>query len=162
MSHRDPNRKIEVLQDGTVLSHYFGQVTTLRPRLNRKGYACVSMRINGTSMNKAVHRLVADAHLPPRPSPIHQVRHLDGNKLNNHASNLAWGTPKENKADDKRLGVQIRGERQHFAKLTEDAVQQARAMSREGVSNRIIAEKFGVARNTIQSVVSRKNWKHVS
>lgn len=26
----------------------------------------------------------------------HQAAHLDGNKLNNHISNLAWVTPKEN------------------------------------------------------------------
>lgn len=42
-----------------------------------------------------VHRLVADAFLPPDPSrPI--VNHIDGNKLNNAASNLERVTASEN------------------------------------------------------------------
>ena len=44
-----------------------------------------------------VHRLVAQAFLPPPPSEAHtQVNHKDGDPANNHADNLEWVTPSQN------------------------------------------------------------------
>lgn len=43
-----------------------------------------------------VHQLVAWRWVGPRPSPEHVCRHLDDNKLNPHAWNLAWGRAEDN------------------------------------------------------------------
>ena len=49
-----------------------------------------------------VHRLVCEAFHGPRPDPDNSensrivVMHLDENAANNRASNLAWGTQKQN------------------------------------------------------------------
>lgn len=50
-----------------------------------------------------VHKLVALTFLGPRPAG-YDVRHLDGNPLNNRADNLAYGTRTENILDVYRLG----------------------------------------------------------
>jgi hypothetical protein len=66
----------------------------LRPWLVGAGYLMVTMGLERSS-RAYVHRLVAEAflsHTPERP----EVNHMDGNKLNNHASNLEWVTASEN------------------------------------------------------------------
>ena len=55
---------------------------------------------NGVSHTKLIHRIVCSAFHGDPPTPEHtDVRHLDGNKKNNCASNLAWGTRSENMLD---------------------------------------------------------------
>lgn len=59
------------------------------------GYAAVGVNINGKIKRAYVHRLVAEifiGNIYNHP----QVNHIDGNKLNNHVSNLEWCTAKEN------------------------------------------------------------------
>jgi hypothetical protein len=46
-----------------------------------------------------VHQLVAKAFLGPKPTPLHEVCHNDGDHLNNRADNLRWGTKSENMYD---------------------------------------------------------------
>lgn len=62
---------------------------------NNGGYLRVTMRENGKSIKRLVHRLVAEAFiLNPENKP--EVNHKDGNKLNNNVDNLEWSTRKEN------------------------------------------------------------------
>lgn len=82
---------------------------------HKDGYLSVRLVINGKRKRFLVHRLVAHAFLPPCPSPLHEVRHLDGDKLNNAASNLAWGTRKENAYDREMHGRTSRGLRHSIA-----------------------------------------------
>lgn len=46
-----------------------------------------------------VHRYVCYAFHGAPPEGKTEVRHLDSNSLNNHASNLCWGTRAENELD---------------------------------------------------------------
>jgi len=46
--------------------------------------------------NMKVHQLVCEAFHGPKPFESAVVIHRDENSLNNKASNLAWGTQKEN------------------------------------------------------------------
>ena len=104
-----------VTRDGRVYSvahnwRGYGE-RELRQDLNDDGYPSVRLSIDGKRTRYAVHVLVARRHLPPRPSPRHEVRHLDGNKMNPAVENLAWGTQKDNANDRERHGRTSRGER---------------------------------------------------
>jgi hypothetical protein len=58
-------------------------------------YEKAVIKINGKSTMKYIHRLVAEAFIPnPHNKPT--VNHKDGNKFNNHISNLEWATHTEN------------------------------------------------------------------
>ena len=53
------------------------------------GYYQCNLWDNGKKYYRRVHRLVAEAFIP-NPNNLPQVNHRDGNKLNNHYSNLEW------------------------------------------------------------------------
>lgn len=103
----------EVMRDGRIFSSSnwrgYGR-RELTPDLNDDGYPSVRLTINGKRTRYAVHVLVAENFLPPKPSDKHEIRHLDGNKMNSHADNLAWGTKKENADDREAHGRTSRGE----------------------------------------------------
>lgn len=62
---------------------------------NREGYRAVGLSKDGKKKSFNIHRLVAQAFIPnPNNSPA--VNHIDGNRANNHVSNLEWCSIKEN------------------------------------------------------------------
>jgi hypothetical protein len=66
-------------------------------------YPSVKLSKAGITKTTYVHELVLLAFEGDRPASIDrsEIRHLDGNKLNNKLSNLKYGTIKENVADRK-------------------------------------------------------------
>lgn len=83
----------------------------LSPCFDSDGYPMVRLVLKGRRVRKKVHAVVALALLGPKPTPHHEVRHLNGCKIDNHPTNLAWGTRKENASDRDRHGRTARGER---------------------------------------------------
>lgn len=65
----------------------YGYLQVILNRKNEQGYTEVKA-------NK-VHRMVATAYVP-NPHNYPEVNHIDGNKLNNHYTNLEWCTHKQN------------------------------------------------------------------
>jgi hypothetical protein len=105
----------EVTADGRVFSvdhnwRGYGR-RELQQTPNTDGYPSVRLTINGQRKRLAVHRLVAQWFLPARPSPSYELRHLNGDKHDNRATNLAWGTQKDNADDRERHGRTSRGAR---------------------------------------------------
>lgn len=93
----------EVTQDGRVFSFLSNWRGYGRREMgqtpNADGYPSVRIMIKGKRKRIAVHRLVITQYLGPRPSKMHQTCHIDGSKTNNAASNLRWGTAKDNAID---------------------------------------------------------------
>lgn len=86
-----------VSASGDVYSYKRKVVRKLTPRVNIWGYVTVALRRpDKTKLTAFVHRLVAYAWLGECPPNKEEINHKDGNKLNNHYSNLEWVTKKEN------------------------------------------------------------------
>ena len=67
----------------------------LSPINNGVGYYRVELRRNNVGKKQYIHRMVAEAFLL-NPHKKAEVNHKDGNRSNNHVSNLEWVTSSEN------------------------------------------------------------------
>lgn len=90
-------------ETGNTLTNSFG-------RSNGYYKVTLSVRINGErkTLPIEVHRLVAETFLTHNPSEKLVVDHIDGDKLNNHFSNLQWITQSENMRKAVRVNKNIK------------------------------------------------------
>lgn len=90
-------------------------------------YKNIALYKNGKSHYRYIHRLVCDAFCD-NPDNKPMVNHKDGNKLNNHFSNLEWVTKGENQAHAFRTGLRIPSEAQRLAVIRENKRRVGRAV----------------------------------
>jgi hypothetical protein len=145
----------EVSSIGRVRSLLRG-VRVLRPGLASNGYLTVALRGRKT---RTAHSLVAEAFIGPRPIG-EEVRHLDGNRANNSAVNLVYGTRVENRADSDRHGTAVRGSKYRNAKLDEEKARMIRAL-KGVVPQRELARRYRVSSAAVQAVHDGRTWTHV-
>lgn len=84
-----------------IFSFKYGEL--LKPIINHGGYLIVSLNANPLlgldkkhRFQRKIHRLSMIAFNPIEGYENYQINHRDGNKFNNHISNLEWVTPQEN------------------------------------------------------------------
>lgn len=85
----------------------------LVPRKHNNGYLRVCL---SHSVDKYIHRLVAEAFIP-NPENKLEVNHIDGNKLNNNISNLEWCTRSENNKHAFKIGLRTSEEMSRISRM---------------------------------------------
>lgn len=145
-----------VRSDGVVLGKLGKPLSAWE---DQDGYSHVTLHlVRGKNPKRfAVHRLVALAFKGPPPSRNHQVRHLDGDRQNNRATNIAWGTPQENSDDTRRHGS-LRGARNPNTRLTPKDIQRVLAMRRSGMSQQRIADTLGIGQSHVSRILMGEHW----
>jgi len=140
----------------------------LKQHVSNSGYARVELFSNGSGRKFSVHRLVATAFVPnPHNKP--QVNHIDGNKLNNAASNLEWVTQSENQKHAYAIGLQ-KGHHVSGRKLSDEHKRALCGSRWRGERRRYIADglmfetpeqaadHYGVSRQTVYNRAASKNY----
>lgn len=107
--------------------------------------------------NVKVHVAVATTYIGSRPQGL-IVRHLDGNPLNNHYKNLAYGTVKENYEDARKHGCIPLGEDHKNNKLSLKQIENVKDMLEQGVKRKDIAAKLSVSVTLIRDIAIGKHW----
>jgi hypothetical protein len=124
------------------------------------GYLRVTIHHNGYRLTRYTHILVCTLFHKPKPEVNMVVAHLDGNKLNNAASNLAWKTFQENEQDKKLHGTYNHvGEKNPKAKLTLGDVLAVREAYATGIfTTQMLADVMGVRQPHISGILLGKSW----
>jgi len=130
------------------------QTRPLRPLPNDGGYLRVRVQLGTRVAWRPVHALVLEAFVGPRPSPRHHGAHLDGNRHNNHAENLAWKLPHENERDKRHHGTAPRGG--HTPRLSAAKVRALRAAAASGASFSKLAKRYGIHRSSVARIVKHE------
>jgi len=112
---------------------------------------------NGKVKSMKIHWLVAQYFLGEKPHDKTIIRHLDGNKLNNNASNLSYGTYIDNENDKIEHGTW--NTRNGGAKLIPNQVIEIRNKINNGGKDKELSIEYGVSRPTITRIRNNKIWK---
>lgn len=136
---------------GKVISNRNNQLKILKPAFTTYKYLMVSL----SGKSKYIHRLVAENFLE---LDSREVNHIDGNKLNNHVSNLEWCTRSENikHAFDKGLKSHKR-EKHPRAKLSEKDIKFIKK-NKGIITQQKMADKFKVHNTTINAIINGRSW----
>lgn len=127
----------------------------LNQRIRRR-YLSVGLFRAGHKKSWSVHTLVCDAfHGPRRPGM--EVRHLDGDRRNNAASNLRWGTKQENEDDKLRHCRRPLGAALNRKVLTIEKVHAILAMEGRATLKEISRE-VGCGLATAHHVLTGRTW----
>ena len=110
---------------------------------------------NGLAHNRYVHRLVASMFIPT-DDPSLQIDHIDGNKHNNHYTNLRWVTNRENAHAAMANGLMP------HAVFDDAAVHEICKAIASGESVASIAKKTGYPASAIYAIRLKRNWTHIS
>lgn len=135
-------------------------------------YARVTFSVKQKMKSFSVHRLVALAFIPnPYNKPC--VNHKDGNRLNNHVSNLEWATYKENTIhawdnnlmDRSKYGKNLIGKMPQTTKPVKDYITGIEYKSTKDAElalnmtpNTLRAYLYNSAKNTKRGLILRKRF----
>ena len=153
----------QVSNCGRVKSFQKDKIKILKSSVSPFGYLRVVLCKDFNKKNRFVHVLVAQAFIP-NPDNKPQVNHIDGNKKNNHVSNLEWMTRSENIIHAFANGLSKSGCKHGKAKFTPDQVREIRRDCVPGDPERnfkAFARKFNVTPKIISDAFCGKSYKDV-
>lgn len=133
----------------------------LKLTTRRDGYSQVTLRVPGRRKTVKVHAVVCEAFHGPAPTSKHKVAHWNGIRSDCTESNVRWATRSGNQRDRARHGTHTKGSRHQKAKLTESDIPLIKAMRRNGMLHREIADAVGVHKTTVTHILRGDIWRHV-
>lgn len=134
----------------------------VKPVVNNCGYVIYQLRDGKRVEQWCAHKIVLLAFHGQPPLEKTQGNHKDGNKSNNHFSNLEYVTPSENQTHAYKTGLNVprAGEQHNNAILTESqALQILRA--RGTIAGTDLAKQFNVSTSTVSAIWHKRIWRHL-
>ena len=131
-----------------------------------QGYRSLNIRSGGKTLNRYVHKLVAEYFVTRENSDQTFVIHMDYEKQNNVHSNLKWVTKNEmieHNRNNPNFKNRPAPQRTSNYKLTESKVKIIKKLLRNDKNRlKMIAKQFGITHTQLNRIRSGENWKHVT
>lgn len=143
----------EVSSFGRVRSFKHRIPLLIKQQIARNGYKTVGVS-NSAAQQKSlmVHRVVCET-FHGQPSPGLVARHLNGDKLDNRAVNMGWGTYPENVRDMFRHGRGQINESHWNARLSDQQVVDLRDKAAHGAAYKELADEYGISSGYAREIV---------
>lgn len=131
-----------------------------------QGYRSLNIRAEGKTLNRYVHKLVAEYYVVRKQDDQAFVIHLDHDKQNNFVDNLRWVTKDEMVAHNRenpnvKNRITVRGTSNY--KLTESKVKIIKKLLLNDKNRlKMIAKQFGITHTQLNRIRSGENWRHVT
>lgn len=158
MLKEHPISKYLVSEDGVlIVNPVTGYI--LKPTKSPKGYLKIG---NYVCSSGTVHQAVYEAWCELVPKGL-QINHKDGDKANNHISNLEAVTPRENTRHAYATGLAFGqvGEENPKSKLKTCDILDMYKMFEEGSCNKCVGDKHNVHERYVSLVRSGRRWLHL-
>lgn len=120
-----------------------------------QGYGVIRQAHYGKARN--AHRVSWELHCGPIPAGLFVCHKCDVRSCVN-PDHLFLGTQRENMLDMHGKGRAARGEESHYSRITEEQVHQARAMLKDGMLQREVAEKIGLTQTSVSRIKRGESW----
>lgn len=137
----------------------------LQPRNSGYGSYLTVALINdqGKRKTKFIHRLVAENFLQQEEGK-NIVNHIDGNKFNNHVSNLEWCTVAENIQHAYNTGLhnKAKGVDSPNTNLSTQKVRNICASLMSGLKIKSVAELHSVSENIVRNIKKGSCFKEIT
>lgn len=134
----------------------------LNPCISPSGYLMVDKNLSYSRKSGGLHRIVYESFIGVIPEGL-QINHMDGDKTNNHISNLELCTPSENTIHAYTTGLARgrKGEENHNSKLTELQVKEIYTLFEQGYTNDFIAKLYQIHSRYVSLIRHGKRWKYL-
>ena len=154
------NQHYYISEEGYVYSEKSNKL--LKYRKSSDGYWNYGLIFEKKLKFISAHRLVALTYLQIKHQKPY-VNHKDGNKSNNHYSNLEWVTPSENILHAYRTGLKSnKGDKHPKSKLSEKLVLNLRErFKNEKLKYSDVAKEYNVRATTISKAVRGITFSHI-
>jgi hypothetical protein len=135
----------------------------LKSKKHKQSYPFVILSSFGTDKTITVHRLVGLSFLP-NPDQLRDINHINGDKADNHVSNLEWMSHKDNVRHgiDNGFRNTATGERLANTFLTKCDVQDIYNRILAGEPNISIAKLYNIDRSLVSNIKRGKTWRSVT
>jgi NUMOD4 motif/HNH endonuclease len=128
------------------------------PTINSSSYLTIKLSVQDVRKSYLVHRLILITFVS-NPENKKTVNHIDGNKVNNHISNLEWATDSEQRKHAHKIGLMTnKGSKNPRSIIKLNDGFEIINKHQQGATVKQLCKEYSVVGTTILKIINRQHW----